>query len=82
MPSELEQVLSNLGIEQYLSLFEDAGYGDWDQVCEMSKSDLEELDMKVGHRRKLQREIARKWGWPDSKPLPSEAELRALKWAS
>lgn len=77
--SDLESELSSLGLEEYVQDFQNAGYDSWDAVCEMSESDLECLDLRVGHRRKLQREIARRWGWPDAKPLPSDRELKAWR---
>lgn len=45
----------------------------------MAESDFDALDIRLGDRRKLQREIARRQLWPDGSPLPTPDELREHK---
>ncbi|RKF76400.1 hypothetical protein GcM3_079025 [Golovinomyces cichoracearum] len=40
---------------------------------------MSKLNIRLGARRKIQRAIAHSLGWPDAKPLPSEAELNRLR---
>ncbi|KAI9821035.1 MAG: hypothetical protein M1827_003768 [Pycnora praestabilis] len=57
--SELEAVLTRLGIPQYLDRFTRAGYDSWKAVLGITEEDLDRLKLKLGHRRKLQQEVAR-----------------------
>jgi hypothetical protein len=45
----------------------------------VAESDFEALDIRLGDRRKLQREIARRQLWPENSPLPTSDELREYK---
>ncbi|KAL8791288.1 MAG: hypothetical protein Q9195_005977 [Heterodermia aff. obscurata] len=54
----LAPILARLGLGQYLDRFVAEGFDTWDTLLEITEADLEELDVKLGHRRKLQREIA------------------------
>lgn len=76
MSSEAERVLSFLGLQHYLPAFLEAGFDDWDALSNITESDLISLNVRLGHRRKLQREIARGLLWPDNKPLPTTEELQ------
>lgn len=42
----------------------------------MTESDFDALNIRLGDRRKLQREIARRQFWPENSPLPTPDELR------
>jgi len=42
----------------------------------VTESDFEALNIRLGDRRKLQREIARRQLWPENSPLPTSDELR------
>ena len=42
----------------------------------MTESDFDALEIRLGDRRKLQREIARRQSWPANSPLPTSDELR------
>jgi hypothetical protein len=42
----------------------------------VAESDFDALDIRLGDRRKLQREIARRQFWPENSPLPTPDELR------
>lgn len=56
--TELRPILARLGLIQYLEAFEAEGFDTWETLCDITESDLTELEVKLGHRRKLQREIA------------------------
>ncbi|MCJ1294732.1 hypothetical protein MMC34_006290 [Xylographa carneopallida] len=51
-------VLVRLGLSQYTTRFIDEGFETWETVLDITESDLDLLNVKLGHRRKLQREIA------------------------
>lgn len=56
--ADLELTLSWLDMSQYLERFLQAGFDSWETVLEITEEDLEVLNVDLGHRRKLQREIA------------------------
>jgi hypothetical protein len=72
MSPEFKQTFIRLGLEQYLPIFIRSGFGDWHLFCNITESDFALLGVKLGHRRKLQREIARRHLWPDCEPLPAD----------
>jgi len=76
MTTELERILEELGLKQYLENCLTAGFDDWETLSNITESDLVNLNIRLGHRRKLQREIARRYLWPDDKPLPTPEELQ------
>lgn len=53
----LKSRLSSYGLLQYHERLVDAGFDTWDTILDITESDLEYLDVKRGHRRRLQREI-------------------------
>jgi hypothetical protein len=71
MDADFKQTFVRLGLEQYLPLFVRSGFHDWHFLCNITESDFALLGVKLGHRRKLQREIARRHFWPDYVPLPA-----------
>jgi hypothetical protein len=74
--ADLEQSLGELGLEQYLTRFLQAGFNTWETLADISEDDLAALNVRLGHRRKLQREIARRRrSWPDYRPLPTPSHL-------
>jgi hypothetical protein len=74
--ADLEQSLGNLGLQQYLTRFLQAGFNTWETLGDISEDDLAALDVRLGHRRKLQREIARRRrSWPDYRPLPIPSHM-------
>ncbi|KAE8448972.1 hypothetical protein EG329_008768 [Mollisiaceae sp. DMI_Dod_QoI] len=75
MAHDVEEVLKGIGMEQYLSVLLDSGFNDWQALCAIRELDFLKLNIRLGDRRKLQREIARRQSWPDSKPLPTPAAL-------
>jgi len=70
MDEGFEQALIDLGLETYLQAFLSTGFVDWDSLSSITEFDLEALGMRLGDRRKLEREIARRGGWPDERALP------------
>ena len=55
---DLREQLESLGLGQYFAVFTDNGFDDWDTLLDITEEDLRDLDVKLGHRRILQREIA------------------------
>jgi len=70
MAEELENILTEIGLDQYLEPFKSAGFYDWQALCTITESELAALNVLRGHRRRLQREIARRSGHSNEKPLP------------
>lgn len=68
--SSLREVLAEIDLEQYLSTFKSAGFVTWDQLSAITENELAALGIPRGHRRRLQREVARRSGWPENTPLP------------
>lgn len=50
--------LQLIGLEEYHDRLVENGFDSWEAVCDISESDLAQLDFKLGHRRRLQRAIA------------------------
>jgi len=76
MLEELKEDLVELGLQRYVSALFNAGYDTWDIIADMTESDFDALNIRLGDRRKLQRETARRQFWPENSPLPSSDELR------
>ncbi|KAF2033793.1 hypothetical protein EK21DRAFT_108581 [Setomelanomma holmii] len=68
--SDLRQRLARLGLSQYLQVFTAEGFDTWETVLDITESDLSQLNVKLGHRRKLQRAIAESRGKSADIPLP------------
>jgi hypothetical protein len=75
MNPEFKQTFIRLGLEQYLPIFVRLGFGNWHFLCNITESDFDLLGVKLGHRRRLQREIARRHLWPDYEPLPADRRV-------
>ncbi|OCL08955.1 hypothetical protein AOQ84DRAFT_31351 [Glonium stellatum] len=56
--NDLGERLERLGLSQYLEVFVAEGFDSWETVLDITESDLNHLNVKLGHRRKLQRAIA------------------------
>ncbi|PVH92977.1 hypothetical protein DM02DRAFT_542433 [Periconia macrospinosa] len=67
--SDLGERLERVGLSQYLDTFVAAGFDTWETVLDITESDLSSLNVKLGHRRKLQRAIA-EYGQSYERPLP------------
>jgi class 3 adenylate cyclase/tetratricopeptide (TPR) repeat protein len=65
--TKLQELLGELGLEQYAGVFADNDI-DFDILSDLAETDLEKLGLSFGHRRKLLRAIAA------LKPAPSQAE--------
>ncbi|KAG9875662.1 HMG-box, partial [Aureobasidium melanogenum] len=57
-----------LDLARYHDAFVDEGFDTWDTLMDVTESDLEALNVKLGHRRKLQRAIFN--ASKDRTPLP------------
>jgi hypothetical protein len=76
--SELESTLRDLDLQQYFSDLVEHGFDTWDNLSSIKETDMAVLGIKLGHRRKLQREIARRQGYLDNSTL-SYAESTRLQ---
>ncbi|EXJ79276.1 hypothetical protein A1O3_08778 [Capronia epimyces CBS 606.96] len=56
--TDLAPHLERLGLEQYLDAFVGEGFDTWETLTDIQESDFDVLNVKLGHRRKLQRAIA------------------------
>lgn len=56
--ADLAGVLERINLSQYHDTLVDNGFDDWRTVSDITEEDLERLGFKMGHKRKLQREIA------------------------
>ncbi|KAI4721853.1 hypothetical protein E4T48_01866 [Aureobasidium sp. EXF-10727] len=64
----LKQMLDRLNLARYHDAFVDEGFDSWEVLMDITESDLEALNVKLGHRRKLQRAIIS--ASKDRTPLP------------
>jgi hypothetical protein len=55
---QLKLVLDRIGLSIYYEPLKANSFDSWDTVLGITEQDLEHLSFKLGHRRKLQREIA------------------------
>lgn len=67
--TEVEALLTELGMSGYLSDFIEQGFDSWDAILGIVESDFEAIGVKLGHRRRLQRKIASWIGLPSSQVL-------------
>jgi len=75
MAEDLAIGLEMLGLDEYVPSCKEAGFQSWSSLDTITEEGLAALNMRLGDRRKLQREIARRHHWPDSMPLPSTEQL-------
>lgn len=71
--AEVRAVLARLGLSEYADRLIANGFSTWKDLQQVTEDDLERVEMKRGHRRKLQREIASALGLPFHEAL-SEAD--------
>jgi hypothetical protein len=69
MSCQFDVSLSHLGLGEYSEALASHGFETWDDLIDISEETMTELGFKLGHRRKLQREIASYWGLPRTQPL-------------
>lgn len=67
--SGLGERLERLGLAQYHDVFVAEGFDTWETLLDITESDLNALNVKLGHRRKLQRAIAEYRGQSTDRPL-------------
>jgi hypothetical protein len=65
----LADILFSMGISKYLADFVAAGFLTWDDLLGITEAELESLNVKRGHRRKLQRRIATEMGFSKGTPV-------------
>ena len=74
---DLQRIFTDLGLEQYLPSCIHAGFHNFQSLSSITEAELTALGVRLGHRRKLLRRIAREHQWPDNRPLPtSYSELQ------
>ena len=71
LSSHLDLSLSHLGLGEYFETLVSHGFDTWDSLAGISEETMAELGIRLGHRRKLQREIASYQGQPRTQPLYS-----------
>jgi SAM domain (Sterile alpha motif) len=69
--SDLRATLEELGLQEYESLLFDHGFDTWNSLASTNETEMENLGIKLGHRRKIQRENARRLGHLANEPLTS-----------
>ena len=67
--SELQATFEKLRVQENLSSLIEHGFDTWENLKGITETDLEILGIKLGHRRRFQREIARRMGHPANEPL-------------
>jgi hypothetical protein len=63
---ELHAILKDLDLQQYFNDLVEQGFDTWNNFINIKESDMILLKIKLGHRRKLQREIFRRQGHDDN----------------
>ncbi|KAF2804318.1 uncharacterized protein BDZ99DRAFT_154940 [Mytilinidion resinicola] len=71
--NDLGERLERLGLSQYLDAFVTEGFDTWETILDITESDLGALNVKLGHRRKLQRAIAETRGQYHDRPTIATA---------
>jgi len=74
MAAELQHFLTGLDLAQYFLPCLQHGIQTWEAFINTTEAEYDTLDIRRGHRRRIQREIARRKAWPDNRPLPTTAE--------
>lgn len=71
----LDVHLTVLGLHQYHEVLVDHGFEAWQSPLSVTEEDMARCHIKRGHRRKLQRAVAKFQGTPDWKPLFSSSPV-------
>lgn len=69
MNSQLRNYLQRLDLAEYINVLQENGYESWMGLETIRERDFDYLGFKLGHRRRLQRQIATMNGYPHSKAL-------------
>ena len=64
MENYLRHTLQALSLDQYIDVLQKNGFIDWVTLSKAREEDLSRLGIKLGHRRRLQRELASMRGLP------------------
>jgi hypothetical protein len=73
---EMSAILERLDISQYLENMVQYGFESWRLLLNIREEDFDILKLKLGHRRKLQLEIASFQDYPPLRPLSSNNASR------
>ncbi|TAQ87658.1 hypothetical protein B7494_g4030 [Chlorociboria aeruginascens] len=73
----LENVLSRVGLQRYQDSIVQNGFETWTDLLDITEEDMAELQIKRGHRRILQREIASCRGQAYHQPLSQQQVYQA-----
>ncbi|KAG8623200.1 hypothetical protein KVT40_008176 [Elsinoe batatas] len=57
LSTDLDQSLHSIGLQQYTQILRNEGFETWRQLLDITEDDMIALDIKLGHRRRLQRTI-------------------------
>jgi hypothetical protein len=72
-------VLESLGVSQYLERLVRHGFDCWESMLDIHEDDFENLMVKLGHRRKLQKKIATSTKIMNIPPQCKDPEVRKRK---
>jgi hypothetical protein len=72
----LQATLEALGLQGYQIRLVKHGFNTWDNLANIKETDIATLGIKLGHRRKIQRENARRLSHPAKEPV-SNPQARA-----
>ena len=70
MDTDLHNCLQRLHLHIYLAVLQQYDYTSWKKLARLYERDFDSLGFKLGHRRRLQREVASRKGYPWFKALP------------
>ncbi|KAF2665969.1 hypothetical protein BT63DRAFT_45295 [Microthyrium microscopicum] len=76
--TDLSDRFARLGLTEYFPSFVTEGFDTWETVLDITESDLTYLNVKLGHRRKLQRAIAEYRGQPPDRALAPELSKSSI----
>ncbi|KAI9054833.1 hypothetical protein LZ554_001978 [Drepanopeziza brunnea f. sp. 'monogermtubi'] len=79
---DLHLILGHLGIACYWAQLFEAGFESWEVLKDITEADMGSIGMKLGHRRKLQREIATSRGVPPNATLESSVSCCCCRLAT
>ena len=71
--SQLAIFLGDLGLDSYHKILQDHNIRTLDALYQITEDEMEQFNFKLGHRRKIQREVASRQGYPRGMSLPVPA---------
>jgi len=69
MDGHLRNNLQKLSLDHYIDVLQRNGFVDWASLSKIREEDFDRLSFKLGHRRRLQRELACMTGLPYWQPI-------------